>query len=133
MTNPATDLGAVHANIQKNCVPTGITETTTSPATHNIQVTSDIYLKHGSTLSTPDARAAVLTRLTTYFSTIPIGGFDIGAGGRVFLDAIIGQIFQAHPDIVQATLSLPAGDVTIATGEVAILTSIATDFAIHST
>lgn len=131
--DPTTDLGAVNANIQSNCVPTGLTATVATAIVVPVLVTGDAYLKTGSTISPAACQALILAQLQTYWKTIPIGGFDIGGGGKIFLDAIIGQIFQAHPDIIQATLSAPVVDVPLNTFDVATLTSVLASFTIHPT
>lgn len=131
--DPTTDLGAVNANIQANCVPTGMTATVATAIVFPVSVTGDVYLKAGSTISPAACQALILAQLQAYWKTIPIGGFDIGSGGKIFLDAIIGQVFQAHADIIQATLSAPVVDVSLNTFDVATLTSVLASFTIHST
>lgn len=131
--DPTTDLGAINLVIQTNCVPTGITATVVSAAQNSILVEADVYLKHGSSLDTATTRQLVLEQLQDYFEVIPIGGYDIGSGGRVFVAALTGQIFQAHGDIIDVAITLPAADVVMADNEVAVLTSISTSFTIHTT
>ncbi len=133
MSDPTTDLGAITLVIRTNCVPTGISTTVASAVTHNVQVQADVYLSHGSSLNATQAQALVLAQLQEYFTTVPIGGFNIGAGGRIFVDALVGQIFQASADVVQAIVTLPAADEVLAINEVAVFTSVGTDFTIHST
>jgi hypothetical protein len=131
--DPATDLGAVNDNIQKNCVPTGMTATVATATAVATTVTGDAYLKAGSTISPASCQALILAQLQAYWKTIPIGGFDIGGGGKIFLDAIIGQVFQAHPDIIQVTISAPVVDVSLAAFNVSTLSSVLASFTIHST
>jgi len=134
MGNPATDLGAIHDEIQKNCVPTGFAETTVSAVAHNILVSATVYLKHGSTLAPSVAQDQILVQLQNYFKTIPIGGFDIGSGGKVFVDALIGQIYQASGEFIEVTISSPGGaSVALAQNEVAVITSVGANFTITST
>jgi phage-related baseplate assembly protein len=129
-----TDVGYVNTAINANCVPTGFSENTYSANAHNILIAGDAYLVAGSTLTDADAQAAILTQLTTYFKTIPIGGYDIGAGGYVFLDAIIGQVFRAtQGELIQFVPSSPTVDEAMNFNDVAILTSVATSFTIHRT
>jgi len=120
--DPLTDLGAVHLNIQTNCVPTGIAEVTVSATNLSISVTGVVWRARGSTTSDAAIQQAITTQLTSYLAAAPIGGYNIGAGGRIFVDALIGQIFQALPgQIVQCTLSVPAADVPVASNEVPVL------------
>jgi uncharacterized phage protein gp47/JayE len=131
--DPTTDLGAVNANIQANCVPTGITATIATAVAAPITVAGDAWLKTGSTIAPAALQALILAKLQTYWKTIPIGGFDIGSGGEIFLDAIIGQVFQAHPDIIQVTISSPVVDIALNPFDVSTLTSVLGSFTIHST
>lgn len=131
--DPTTDLGAVNTAIQTNCVPTGITCTVATAVEHDIDIQATVYLKAGSTVSSAQARTTILDALTTYFSTIPIGGFNTGSGGFVFLDAVIGQIYQAVPDAIEVVITSPGANVSMADSDVAVLTSILTDFTIVHT
>ena len=125
ITDPNSDLGAVHANIQDNCVPTGIGETTVSATNLSINVTGTVWRSRGSTTSDAGIQNAVGAQLTTYLAASPIGGYNIGSGGQIFLDALIGQIFQALPgQIVQAVLTVPAADITVAANEVPVLGTV---------
>jgi hypothetical protein len=130
--NLTTDLGIVADNIFRNAMPTAVTVTVSSAAGLNVGITADVWMSSANTLLALDVQNTVLAKLQAYFETIPIGGFDIGGGGKIFLDAIIGQIFQAIPGkVVQVTISSPGGDVTVAPNQVALLTSVAADFTIH--
>lgn len=131
--DPTTDLGAVNLVIQTSCVPTGITATVVSAAEHDILVEADVWLRPGSSLTTAIVRQLILDRLEGYFDSVPIGGFDIGGGGMIFLPAVTGQIFQAHPDIIEVVITAPLVDEAIAANEVTVLTSIDTSFIIHTT
>ncbi len=131
--DPTTDLGAVNENIQDNCVPTGMTATVATAIATNTAVTADVYLKSGSTITPAEAKQLILTQLQTYWKTIPIGGFDIGSGGKIFLDAVVGQIFQAHPDIIQAEITAPLVDVSLSEFQVSALTSTTASFTIYTT
>jgi uncharacterized phage protein gp47/JayE len=117
----STDLGAVNANIQNNCVPTGITATTVSATNLAIALTGTVWRSRGSTASDASIQQAVATQITNYLATVPIGGFNIGSGGQVFLDALIGQVFQALPgQIVQVTLTVPASDTPVNANQVPV-------------
>ncbi len=125
--DPSTDLGAINLLLQTKCVPTGITMTLASAVVHNIAVTCTVYVSADSTLTATEMKNLVVAKITSYFATVPIGGFDIGSGGRVFLDAIIGQIFQASPFITQATIATPTVDVVMAENEVPVNITVAAD------
>lgn len=131
--DPTTDLGAVNVQIQSQCVPTGIIVTVATAVAHTITVAAVVYLRHGSTLTEANARTAILTKLTEYFSNVPIGGYDIGAGGTLFLSALVGQVFQAHPDIIDVVMVSPLVDTPFVASDVAVCDSIAGDFLIVPT
>lgn len=127
--DPATDLGALNLAVQLNCVPTGITASVLSAVGHNMTIVPIVYRSARATLTAAEIKALVVDRLKAYFTTIPIGGFDVGAGGRVFRDALIGQIFQASPDILQVDLTYPplGTDVIMAADDVAFCTTSVDD------
>lgn len=118
-SDPNTDIGAVNANIQNNCVPTGITASTVSATPFPQTITAQVWRARGSTISDSALQQAIANQLSSYVKSVPIGGFNIGTGGTLFLDAIIGQIFQAAPgQVVQVTVSAPAGDVAVNSNQV---------------
>lgn len=119
------DLADVNTAIQENCVPTGYTATVVNATAVTVPVTSTVYLSPGSSLSIADLTAAVEERLTAYFSAAPIGGYVV-SGGFIFQSAIIGEIFQAAPDIIKVVLSAPAADVPLDPNEVAVLGAVTT-------
>lgn len=128
--DPDTDLGAINKVIQETVVPTGITTTVLSAAAHNITVVATLYMAKESTLTATEVKTAAVKRLTTYFATVPIGGFDIGGGPKVFRDAIIGQLYQTTSNVVDVSVTTPAADVTMAVNDVAINTTVNADITV---
>lgn len=118
------DVALVNTNIQSNCVPTGFTATVVGATTVDVPVTATVYLSQGSTLDSGQATQLVQAQLLTYFAQIPIGGYDRGLGGKVFREAITGQIFQASNQFIEVTLTAPAADVSLAANQVAVLTNV---------
>jgi len=124
-SDPNTDLGAVNANIQNNCVPTGITAATVSATPFPQTITAEVWRARGSTIGDDALKQAINNQLIAYVASVPIGGFNIGTGGTLFLDAIIGQIFQAAPgQVVQVTVSIPAADVAVNSNQVVTLGTV---------
>lgn len=119
-----TDLGLVNTNIQTKCVPTGFTATVVSATPVTVPVTATVYLSQGSTLDSDQAKKLVQDQLTAYFAQIPIGGYDRGLGGKVFKEAITGQIFQASDQFIEVTLTVPASDVSLSAPDVAVLGTV---------
>jgi phage-related baseplate assembly protein len=118
------DLAYVDSSIQLNAVPTGFTAVTTNATAVTVNIATTVYLSNASTVTVAELEEAIEEKLTEYFSAAPIGGYQV-AGGYIFYDAIIGQLFAAAPgQIIQATLQSPADDVALLTNEVAVLGTI---------
>lgn len=130
----ASDVALVNTRIQTNVVPTGFTAVVSSATAQNVDVTATVYLALSSTLTNAEAQAAILEKLLAYFATIPVGGFSAGLQtNAIFLEAIIGQIFQAIPgQIVQVELTAPLADIGLSNNSVAVLTSSAASFTISA-
>lgn len=129
--NLATDLGLVADNIFRNAMSICDTPTISSAAGLNVTIQATVYMRPTNTLDAATVKAKVLARLLTYFSTVPIGGTDIGGGGKLFLDAVIGEIYNAIPgQVAQVVITSPGADVSMAVNHVAILTSVAGDFTV---
>jgi hypothetical protein len=127
------DVDLVDASIQANVVPTGITASVASATGLDVDVQATVYLGQGTTLSSLQAQQAILAQLTSYFEQVPIGGYIIsgGGGGKVFLEALVGQIFQAAPgQILQVVITVPGGDVSVNSNEVPVLLSTLSSFTI---
>jgi phage-related baseplate assembly protein len=111
----------VNTQIQTKCVPSGFTATVVTANALSIPITCTVYLSQGSTLNSDGATQLIQDQLTSYFSTIPIGGFNIGVGGQVLYDALIGQIYNASNQFITVTLASPAGDTALSADQVATL------------
>ncbi len=118
------DLTYVDSSIQLNAVPTGFTAITTNATGLTVPITTTVYLSPTSTVTLAELEEAIETKLTEYFSAAPIGGYQV-AGGFIFYDAIIGQIFAAAPgQIIQATLQAPTDDIPLLPNQVAVLGTV---------
>lgn len=109
---------AVDAIFQEFVVPDAVNETTLAAAALNTAWVLTVYAK----APVPTAQD-VLDAMVDYFATIPIGGIDLGSGGRVFRDRVSGAIHAAFPSVELVTISSPGSDVVVSEGEVAVLTS----------
>ncbi len=126
-----TDLGKVAQNIFLVAMPVAVTVTVNSATSLPVQIRSTVYMRNTNTILAAEVQTKILERLLAYFQTVPIGGTDIGGGGKLFLDAIIGEIYNTVPgQVAQVVISVPAGDVAMTASQVAVLTSVATDFTI---
>lgn len=121
-----TDVGRVQLNLLENCVPTGIIVSAVSAQAFGILINANIYLKANSVAQPTLVKAAVLSQLSSYFASLPIGGVELvsGSGGFVFLDAIIDQIYNAYPqDIVHVVITNTSTDFILAINQVPVLAS----------
>lgn len=119
----STDLGLIDENIQTSCVPLGITCTVASAVTTAIAVTANVYISAAAAMTTGEVQDAVEARLAEYFAnSVPIGGHVISpATGRVYRNALIGQIEDVSSFIIKADVTTPSGDTTLATNAVPVL------------
>jgi hypothetical protein len=120
--------------IQTQATPLTVTVTVINAVQRTFRFTLTVYSK--SPLPTQDQ---VLTAMTDFFASVPIGGVDIGAGGKLYLDGISGAIHDAFVQVrlVQFATELdngvpvvPPADSAVSVGEVVVLTSVPTDITI---
>lgn len=129
--NLATDLGLVADNIFRNAMPVCDTPTIASAAGLNVDIQATVYMRTTNTLGASTVKDKILAQLLAYFATVPIGGTDIGGGGKLFLDAVIGEIYNAIPgQVAQVIITSPGVDVSMAANQVAVLTSVTGDFTV---
>lgn len=114
------DVTAVNTAIQAQAVPVGVTATPASAAAKAIAITADVHIA-GATQSDADIKTKISRVLGDYFKTIPIGGIKLAgqASGKVFVNALEGVIRAADSKIVQVVVTLPTGDTTLLSSEVA--------------
>jgi phage-related baseplate assembly protein len=128
--DPTTKLGAVDEGIQTQCAPLAITARTHAASAKSIAVTYELWIRRRS-MSDSDVQGAVTTQLTSWMSSQPIGGHDIGAGGKVYVSAIESVIGATEVlDVIRVVVTVPAADVTIAATEAPVV-GVITCTAIH--
>jgi phage-related baseplate assembly protein len=127
----STPLGVVDDAIQRYCAPLAVTARTHSATAHSIPVTYELWLRRTS-LDDATIQDAVRDQLTSWMATRPIGGHDIGAGGKVFVKAIESVIGSTEglDGVINVAVTLPAADVAITSTEAPVLGTI-TPTAIH--
>ncbi len=126
-----TDLGLVAQNIFENAMPTAVTVTVNSAASLSVLVSATVYMRDSNTIPASDIQTSIVQRLLAFFQGQPVGGTDIGSGGKLFLDAIIGEIYATVPNqVAQVVIALPVADVSMSASQVAVLTSVVSDFTI---
>lgn len=122
--DPATDLGAVFANIEANAVPLGVTLTVASADALAINIAATVYVREVLSLTDSQIRTAVQAAVTTLLSEIPIGGdVVVPPTGYVYRAGIMGCIADTIGSayLVTQTLTTPAADVGPADDEAPVI------------
>jgi phage-related baseplate assembly protein len=115
----AGDVTIVDGLIQSQVVPLGVTVTTQSATASPIAITYELWIYTTAGLSSAEVKSLVSTALTAWMSTQPIGGNVIGSDpGKVFVHAIRSVIMSVSSYIINATVTLPAADVTLTSTQV---------------
>lgn len=112
--NPATDLGAVFANVEANAVPLGVTLTVASADALAVNIVAAVWVREGLSLSDAQIQDRVQDAITLLLSEIPIGGDVISpAVGKVYREGIQGCIADTIGSawLITQTLTTPAADV----------------------
>ncbi len=74
------------------------------------------------------------TGLPAYMGQVPIGGYDQTAGsGKVYKTDIAAAVKDSYPGLYNVTLATPAGDTTLALGEIPVSTSIGSNWTVSVT
>lgn len=110
----STDLGIIARDIRLNVIPWGIGPVTImSAAELTVAVTATIYVKAAAGLTTLAVEALATAGLKAFFPTVPIAGWDLGAGGKLPRNALVGAIEGASADFISATVATPGSDTTV--------------------
>lgn len=115
-------------------VPNAVTPIIANAGINAPDIIGTVYLSKFYTGTTLQAQTAISTALARWMATLPIGGTSLGsgAGGKVFLDAIIAQIFGALTAglVVDVALSAPTSDVSIDPSQAPVYGGTGADFTI---
>jgi phage-related baseplate assembly protein len=117
-------LGVVDDDIQTQVAPQAITARTHSASAHTIAVTYELWIARSSMLDA-DVEAAVALQLTKWLAASPIGGYDVGAGGKIYvsaLEAVIGATEGIN--VIRVAVTLPAADVSISSTQAPVLGTV---------
>lgn len=126
--DPATDLGAVYANVEANAAPLGITLTVTSATALSVAVTAAVWVRETYSQTDTQITIAVTAALTLLMSEMPIGGDVISpAVGKVYRAAIQACIADTigYANLVNMTITLPAADVEPDADEAPVIGAVA--------
>jgi phage-related baseplate assembly protein len=117
------DVAIVQSAYDEWAEPMGFLATAAASAELVVPVTATIVVD--SSLTDVEIGVLVESALGAYFATLPIGGYVVPPdSGLVFADGIRSAIRGAVDGIVKTTLTLPAADVAIAPGQVAVLGTV---------
>ncbi len=114
----AADVTAVEAAIVQRATPQCITPTVASAVDKLVDVTASIWVYDTVGVTKAQIRAAVNAALLAMFARRPIGG-DSGYMRRGLIESTIERVYPDH--CFEVTVTLPAADVALTVGEVAVL------------
>ncbi len=119
------DVPIVQAAFDEWCEPWCTTSTAVVAAEVSQAVTYRVWCR-GSTLTSVQIATAVDAAIATFFAGLDIGGTEISPGaGYLYVEALRQAIGQATPGIQQVTITVPAADLAMTVGQVAVLGAIA--------
>lgn len=117
------DFDVVNGLIEKYAVPDCVTYTGHMAVEDTIAITYTVECSATPGLTETIVKNAIAAALGDWFSTIPIGGYkqDPGGNGTVFVTRIEAEIGKGHKSVFDVTVTLPASDVSLTVGHVAVL------------
>lgn len=130
------DVAKVQAAYNRLAGPQCIDPLAESASGVSVAVTSTVYVYNDANLDEAQVQALVLSHLTAWFATIPIGGFNAETLYRHQIQSQIlraGAAGAAEPPIFRADIAAPASDVTLndgfdgLAGQVATLGTVTTN------
>jgi phage-related baseplate assembly protein len=122
-----TDLGAVDAAIQEQCVPLAVTAVVDSAVALTIDVTYQVWVRNTTGFTSEQLEEAIATYLATFMASQPINGSRKVAGqGYVFKQAIEAAIASVvgTTHLIDKSISLPAADVAVDEDEAPVLGTV---------
>jgi hypothetical protein len=120
----AVDVATAVDNTERFGVPSTVTYAGAAATNVTVPVTYTIKALTASGLTDPQIKALALTALQDLFKATEIAGYDKVAGaGTLYADLIKATITASGPSYT-TTLTLPAGNVALAFGEVAVLGTV---------
>jgi uncharacterized phage protein gp47/JayE len=119
--DPETDLGAVAYDVTQYACPNPITCTVASATKVPRDVEVDVYFDKASGLTNDTVNSIVVMAMRDFIKAVPIGGHVIGGSGKFRIRALEQAIKAASPHFIQAEVTDPSSDVTLAEGEILTL------------
>jgi phage-related baseplate assembly protein len=122
--NPATDLGAVAADIYEQAEPLSVEAVVDTATGVTVNVTYELWIYTSSGLTSAEIESLESDALTSLMSNTPIGGHQIGSNRRLYHDDIVSTIDAVRPEIYHVVVTAPAADVTLAINEFPVIGTI---------
>ena len=127
----STPLGAADDAMQRQCVPLGITLTSTSAVGVSVPVTYDVWLYNTTSLTQAQIEDAIADSLAAWFAARPIGGdYPAGPPGALYRSGVEAAIGAARTssgislNIFRVQLTAPASDIVFAANECPVLGTV---------
>jgi hypothetical protein len=123
-SNPATDLGAIAADIWEYVEPQGITATVVSASALTVPVSYRVWCYSDIGLTDVELRDQVEAALASFFATQPIGGNRINdsATGALYVEQIAAVIRSVRPnEIYHVSLDTPSASLSVTESQVPVL------------
>ncbi|NUP11212.1 MAG: hypothetical protein HOW73_34635 [Polyangiaceae bacterium] len=119
------DVAKIQDACDVTCTPLGFDCTIASATNLVIDVEATVWFPSSLNLTPADVKTAIEAHMTAWLAGLPIGGYFITLGGRIYEDAIEGELRNAKigdTPITLITTSLlePAGNVVVADNEVPV-------------
>jgi phage-related baseplate assembly protein len=122
--NPATDLGAVAADIYEQAEPLAVEAVVATATGVTVNVTYELWIYTSSGLTSAEIETLVSDALTALMSNTPIGGHLVGTNRRLYHDDIVATIHAVRSEIFRVEVTAPAADVTLAINEMPIIGTV---------
>lgn len=111
--NPATDLGAIAADIYEQAEPLCVEAIVASASQVVVDVTYELWIYTSSGLSESEVKDLVEDALIAMMSNTPIGGHAVGSTRKIYHDDITSTIDSVRPEIFHVSVTLPASDISL--------------------
>lgn len=122
LSNP--QIALLQAACDRLCVPRCIDATVVAATPITINIVGTVWIYANLNRTQAEIEAAVTTQLLAYLAEVRIGGHKVPPSFRgVPYDALEGEMRKAAP-ITTVSLTTPAGDVAMTTGQVARLGTV---------
>lgn len=111
---------SVQTGVDAWATPLGVAATVQSATEVPLTVDATVYVTTAGGLTSGAVEAMAKTALQSYVNGLPIGGIDLGAGGKVLWRALVGQLEAMSAYVLHAELTSET-DTSLSTTQIATL------------